>query len=217
MEKRWDNTAKRYNTLLLLEEHFQQIQKEQKSNIKTSKYWKKRLWLSNYIRKNINDCSYEYITLFINRQNILEDSFFQFQTTMDLDLKKELKIFFVDEVAQDVGGVYREWYSNLIDSIFSPEEGLFLENNNKNFGQNSFFIPTYKEFLRKEEFVEYYEFLGKIIAKAILDRMTMKINLNRILIKHILNMPIQLEDIRYLDYEVIYNNLGLHINQKPYE
>lgn len=108
----------------------------------------------------------------------------------------------MDEVAQDVGGVYREWYSCLINAIFSPVEGLFYEISNKNFGQTSFFIPPYNEFLRQEDFVNYYKFIGKVIAKAILDRMTMNINLNRILLKHILEIPIDLEDIRYYDYEV---------------
>ena len=121
---------------------------------------------------------------------------------MELDLTKELKIFFVDEVAQDVGGVYREWYSNLIDAIISPVQGLFTEISNKNFGKNSFFIPTYSKFLHSEEVLEYYEFIGKIIAKAILDRMTIKINFNVILLKHILGIPIVLDDIRYYDYEV---------------
>ena len=125
---------------------------------------------------------------------------------MDLDLRKELKIFFVEEVAQDVGGVYREWYTNIIDSIFNIKEGLFYEVCNKNYGQNSFFIPTYKEFPHKDECSEYYEFIGKVIAKAILDRMTMNISLNRILIKHILQMPIELKDLRYYDYEVIILN-----------
>ena len=125
---------------------------------------------------------------------------------MDLDLRKELKIFFVEEVPQDVGGVYREWYTNIIDSIFNIKEGLFYEVINKNYGQNSFFIPTYKEFPHKDESSEYYEFIGKVIAKAILDRMTMNISLNRILIKHILQMPIELKDLRYYDYEVIILN-----------
>jgi len=138
----------------------------------------------------------------INRENILEDSLNQFQTTQDLDLKKELKIFFVDEVAQDVGGVYREWYSSLIDAVTNPNEGLLYEICDKSFGKNSFFIPTFKEFNRKEFSLDYYEFIGKVLAKGIIDRIIIKINFNVVLLKHILKRRIDLEDLRYIDYEV---------------
>ncbi len=138
----------------------------------------------------------------INRENILEDSLNQFQTTQDLDLKKELKIFFVDEVAQDVGGVYREWYSSLIDAVTNPNEGLLYEICDKSFGNNSFFIPTFKEFNRKEFSLDYYEFIGKVLAKGIIDRIIIKINFNVVLLKHILKRRIDLEDLRYIDYEV---------------
>jgi hypothetical protein len=126
----------------------------------------------------------------------------QFQTTQDLDLKKELKIFFVDEVAQDVGGVYREWYSSLIDAVTNPNEGLLYEICDKSFGKNSFFIPTFKEFNRKEFSLDYYEFIGKVLAKGIIDRIIIKINFNVVLLKHILKRRIDLEDLRYIDYEV---------------
>ena len=203
----WKNIGK----ITLKESDYKHILKVEKEEIVKSRYWKKRFWLNNYIRKNILDSSFEYITLVINRENILEDSFLQFQTTMDLDLTKELKIFFVEEVAQDVGGVYREWYSNLIDAIISPKESLFYEIDDKYFGKNSFFIPTYTQFFRKDSCCEYYEFIGKIVAKAILDRMTMKVNFNIVLLKHIMGYDIILEDLRHLDYEVSHS-----INFKVY-
>lgn len=39
------------------------------------------------------------ITLVIERDNILHDSLEQFRTTDDFDLHKEVKIFYVNEVA----------------------------------------------------------------------------------------------------------------------
>lgn len=58
------------------------------------------------------------ITLVIERQNVLRDSFEQFRTTDDFDLHKELKIFYVGEVAQDAGGIMREWITELTKSLF---------------------------------------------------------------------------------------------------
>lgn len=39
------------------------------------------------------------ITLVIEREHILRDSFEQFRTTDDFDLHKEIKIFYINEVA----------------------------------------------------------------------------------------------------------------------
>jgi hypothetical protein len=109
-------------------------------------------------------------------------------------------------VAQDVGGVYREWYSSLIDAFVNPSEGLLYEICDKSYGKNSFFIPTYKEFKRKDSSLEYYEFIGKVLAKGIIDRIIIKINFNIVLLKHILRKKIDLEDYKYIDYEVIVIN-----------
>jgi hypothetical protein len=40
-------------------------------------------------------------------------------------LHKEIKIFYVNEVAQDAGGLMREWVTELTKALFSDETGLF--------------------------------------------------------------------------------------------
>ncbi len=41
----------------------------------------------------------DQITLVISRENVLRDSFEQFRTTDDFDLHKEIKIYYVNEIA----------------------------------------------------------------------------------------------------------------------
>lgn len=53
------------------------------------------------------------ITFVIDRANIIQDTLSQINTTDDFDFHKELKIFFIDEEAQDAGGILREWISYL--------------------------------------------------------------------------------------------------------
>lgn len=50
----------------------------------------------------------------INRKNIVQESYDAFQSMGDLDLHKELQIYFVDEKAQDAGGVEREWITLIL-------------------------------------------------------------------------------------------------------
>ena len=158
----------------------------------------------NYINTKIYDKKESNTTLVVSRDNILEESFNQFMTTHELDLRKAMQIFFVDEIAQDIGGVYREWYSVLFDSIFN----------------NKFFYPaeghTYYISVNKpdqDNYSLYYEFFGKIIGKAIFDKITIKMNLNIVLIKQILDMEIVLEDIKYLDINY-YNSLKSLLGNK---
>ena len=46
-------------------------------------------------------------------------------TIKDINLLEELHIHFVDEIANDEGGVYREWYSCLFKEFFN-EKNKFL-------------------------------------------------------------------------------------------
>jgi len=41
-------------------------------------------------------------------------------------LHKEIKIFYVGEVALDAGGLMREWLTELTKALFSEEVGLFI-------------------------------------------------------------------------------------------
>lgn len=173
--------------------------------IKQKDFCQKRLWFINYINKNIYDKSLENqnTTLIVSRERILDDSYNQFQTTFDLDLKKAMQIFFIDEVAQDTGGVYREWYTNIIKEIFSYERLFFSLNRNK-YGKTSYYICDKVSKQHIDDNEKYYEFIGKIIAKAIFDKIILEVDLNIVLLKQILDLPITLEDIKFLDSEVIF-------------
>jgi hypothetical protein len=158
----------------------------------------------HYINKKIYDKTEDNTTLVVSRENILEESFNQFMTTQELDLKKAMHIYFVDEVAQDVGGVYREWYSALFDSIFSTVNNFFYPVPSK-FSQNSYFIPVEMSSKQDSQLL-YYEFIGKVIAKAIFDKITLRMNLNPVLLKLILNQKLVLEDLKFIDESVKYTN-----------
>jgi len=164
----------------------------------------KRLWFTNYINKNMYSGSVidQNTTLIINRDQILVESFNQFATTGDLDLKKGMQIFFIDEVAQDTGGVYREWYTNLFSEIFSEEQQFFKQIINKKYGRQTYFFADSLPIHHELEYQEYYSFIGKILAKAIFDKIILQIDLNLIILKKILDLPICLNDIKFLDYQV---------------
>ena len=98
------------------------------------------------------------ITLVIERENLFRDSFEQFRTTDDFDLHKEIKIFYVNEVAQDAGGLMREWVTELTKILFSEEMMLFRAMKIENDFQY-FFNPKAKD-IYPDLYLEYYRFAG---------------------------------------------------------
>ena len=165
-------------------------------------FFKKRIWFMNYILTHITNVINENPILVINRKNILEESFNQFMTTKDLNLKEPIQIHFVDEVAHDAGGVYREWYSCLFKEFFNIKNKLFIENNN-----NACFKGTYLIYPKYDNMkMEYYEFFGKLGAKALIDNVNISEMLNRIVLNYLRGEKVVLDDMKYYDLD-LYNSL----------
>ncbi len=58
-----------------------------------------------------------------------------------------------------------------------------------------------------QEIIDYFDFLGKIIAKALLDNITLNLCFNKIIYKLILGEKINFEDLMFIDKPVLkYNN-----------
>ena len=166
--------------------------------------YKKRIFLFNYIKNyiiNVNNKNQNPL-LVINRSNILEESFNQFMTTKELNVIEPIQIHFVDEVGHDAGGVFREWYSALYREFFNEKNKLFIENDNNSIIKGTYLIyPKYNEMN-----LDYYEFFGKLGAKALIDNVYIPEILNRIVIKYLLGQNIELFDIQFFDID-IYNSL----------
>ena len=166
--------------------------------------YKKRIFLFNYIKNyiiNVNNKNQNPL-LVINRNNILEESFNQFMTTKELNLIEPIQIHFVDEVGHDAGGVFREWYSALYREFFNEKNKFFIENNNNSIIKGTYLIyPKYKDMN-----LDYYEFFGKLGAKALIDNVYISEILNRTVIKYLLGQKIELFDIQFFDID-LYNSL----------
>ncbi len=176
-------------------------------------FYIKRLWLMQYLFKNYGLQNKDNPVLIINRQNILEDSFRQFTTTKEFNISRPIKIFFIDEVASDEGGVYRDWYTCLFKSIFNKDKKLFKENNNNCLIKNTYmFYPKFNGMK-----LEYYEFIGKLFTKAFVDMMNIiNYQLNLVMIKQILKKKITLDDMQYYDLD-LYKSLLFIKNEKNVE
>ena len=206
---------KNFGKIYVTKDEIANIDKKSMIEMKNEKnFYKKRIWFRKKLEAYIIFKEKTNSPLIISRNNILEDTFNQFTTSTDLDLRKNIQIYFVEEVAHDAGGVEREWYSSLFDEIFSEKNNFFVEVN-----KTSFYISknVNKKFISKKDV--YYSFIGVLFSKAMLDKISIPYNLNPIILKYILNYDnkininqlYNIEDIKNYDIE-IYKSLKSIIN-----
>ena len=192
-ENLWINNGK----IILSKNEVEKIINLPEEKIKKESFLNRRIWVSNYIQQVISDQIVDNPVLVVSRNNILEDSLNQFKTNKDINLKRPLHVFFLDEDANDVGGIYREWFSCVFKEFFSGK--LFKENNFESLGRNTIIIND--DFICTKEHLEYYELFGKLVAKSLVDRVILNENLNYILLKQLMHLKIEVEDIKYIDMD----------------
>ena len=195
--KYWKNFGKIYP-----DEQFQAKMKkiDMQNKIGASElFYVKRGWLYRYLMKNYARKKTENPLMVVNRNNILEDSYNQFLKIKEINLARPLKIRFVNEHEQDEEGVYREWYTCLFKEIISPNKRLFILNPYKSAEPNTvIFYPKYPGMR-----LELYEFIGKLISKAIADIVFIRgLIINRVLLKCIIRRPVLLDDIKFYNLDL---------------
>ena len=194
--KYWKNLGKAY-----FDQNFEIKMKKLGTNpIGASEpFYIKRCWFYRYLMNNFARKKNENPLIYINRNNILEDSYNQFSKIQGLNISRPLKIRFINEQVVDEEGVYREWYQSLFKEILSPQKKLFVFNPHRCLEQNTLlFYPKYPGMR-----MELYEFIGKLVIKSIADIITIRnCVLNRVLLKSIVKRPVTLDDIKYYNLDL---------------
>ena len=130
----------------------------------------------------------------LTRNNLLKESMSQIKT---INLKKELKINFKGEVSYDAGGIMREFFTTIFQTLESDKLKLFIVSDSNEF---SYIINPFLSH-NKENF-EYFAFIGKLIAKALFDNITVNICFNKLIYKMILQEEIFFKDLLFIDHSL---------------
>jgi len=132
-----------------------------------------------------------FCQLDLNRNNLLIESMNQIKK---VDLHKELKINFIGEVSYDAGGIMREWFTTIFQTLESEKLKLFIVSDTNEF---SYIINPFLS--HKEDNFEYFSFIGKLIVKALFDNITVNICFNKLIYKMILQEKITYDDLVFID------------------
>ncbi|KAI6651641.1 E3 ubiquitin-protein ligase HUWE1-like [Oopsacas minuta] len=131
----------------------------------------------------------------INRKTVFEDSFRQLSRKSPEEMKNKLYVIFKDEDGQDAGGLLREWYLIVSREIFNPDYALFTTTP----GDKVTYVPNSCSYVNHEH-LDYFKFVGRLIAKAIYDNKLLDCYFGRSFYKHILSKPVQYTDLESEDY-----------------
>ena len=149
----------------------------------------------DYLRFDISKKKIDFINgaekLKINRDKVLEESMQQFDS---INLFKELKIIFIGEESHDAGGLIREWLTILFQKILDKDTGLFQRSDTDEVG----YVIKPNLYPSKELLDQYY-FIGKVLAKALLENLTVNCCFNKVIYQLILGEKIELNDLVFID------------------
>lgn len=141
----------------------------------------------------------------IDRNNILESSYLALNGIEPEILLKNIRIQYNNERGLDLGGPLRDWFTNISLEIFNPNFALF-----SCYGQDKKYQPNKQSFVN-EDHLAFFDFAGKIVARALIERVPINVNFTTSFWKQILNYEPNLNDLKEIDLE-LYNSLQSLIN-----
>lgn len=132
----------------------------------------------------------------IRRDNIVEDALNYLTKAETKNLKKPLKIKFANEQGIDEGGPQKEFFQLLVKQLFTPEYGMFHY-----FPDSRVFWPNAHSFEPNIKF----ELIGILLGCAIFNGIILDIRFPGAVYKKLLNVPVDLQDMRQIKPDVVQN------------
>lgn len=135
------------------------------------------------------------LVVHVRRDHVFEDSFRELHRRSPEEMKSNLYISFEGEEGQDAGGLLREWYLIISREIFNPNYALFTTTP----GDKTTYMPNSSSHVNPDH-LNYFKFVGRIIAKAIYDNKLLECYFTRSFYKHILGKHVHYADMQAEDY-----------------
>ncbi|CAO3577234.1 unnamed protein product [Absidia cylindrospora] len=148
-------------------------------------------------------------SIFIRRQHVLEDGFRSLSRLSNEALKGRIRVTFVNELGVeeagiDQGGPFKDFVTLLISEVFEPKYGLFSCTSKTNL-----FYPATTSPLMGSNYIHLFEFVGKMIGKAIYEGILLDCQFAVFLLAKILGRNVFLEALQELDEDVWRNLIFL--------
>jgi len=161
----------------------------------------KEAWFRQQIAKLQVPWEDGHIKINVRRENLLEDSMEATESITQADMRKIFRFEFISEPGVDAGGVAREWFQLVSDTLFNPDFALWSYSS---INQMCMQINP-SSGIANDEHLRYFHFTGRLLGKALFDRQIVAGHLVRPLYKHILGWPVTVTDLEQLDADTYAN------------
>jgi len=136
----------------------------------------------------------ERLSIRVRRSHVFEDSFQQLRHKSPAEMRGRMR--HGGEEGIDASGLTRDWYDTLAKEMFNENYVLFT----RSAISDATYQPSENSYVNLEH-LSYFEFVGKIIGKAVYDGQALEAYFTRAFYKHILGVPVTLEDMQAYDPE----------------
>lgn len=167
----------------------------------------KQMWFRAKVR--MLNRSHMSFHLNVSRDSIYEDSLREFRKVPIEVAKGKLDVNFIGkdgsvEGSADAGGPTREWYAEISRHIVNTQYGLFIRSDDGAVQPNpdSGSINT--------NHLDYFNFVGKVVGKALWDGNLLNAHFTRGFYKQILGRKITMRDMEALDHMYYKGLMELH-------
>ncbi|KAL7690766.1 putative HECT domain, Zinc finger, RanBP2-type, HECT, E3 ligase catalytic domain-containing protein [Plasmopara halstedii] len=162
-------------------------------------------WFLQELDKIVIPYDEGHLLLKIRREAILSESMHLLMLIPAADLRQRMQIEFINEPGLDIGGLMREWVLLLCEQLFAEKNGLFLRTHAE---QSGYWINPNSAYVHSDH-LHWYKFVGRLLAKCLLEGQILTVYLALPLLKHLLGVPISFSDLEFLDAELHRHTLSL--------
>jgi len=148
------------------------------------------------------------LRLDIRRGHVLEDGFHQLMRARPNELRSRLAVVYTSaqghvEAGVDMGGLFKDFWTELSAQAFNPEYGLF---NLTQSGNLLYPNPRASMIHGEEQNLELFSFMGRVVGKALFEGITVQPKFAHFFLSKLLGHLNSLNDLPSLDAE-LYKNL----------
>ncbi|KAK6913647.1 HECT domain [Dillenia turbinata] len=149
----------------------------------------------------------------IRRDHTLEDAFNQLSTLSEDDLRGLIRVTFVnefgvEEAGIDGGGIFKDFMENITRAAFDVQYGLFKET------ADHLLYPNPGSGLVHEQHLQYFHFLGTVLAKAMFEGILVDIPFATFFLSKLKQKHNYLNDLPSLDPELYRHLIFLKVHYK---
>jgi len=143
--------------------------------------------------KLIND----HTEILIDRNSVFNDALNIIMYKSPEELKKRLVIKYLGENGIDVGGLLRDFFYQISKEIGNVNYSLFKYPHN-----NSYELEINPNSNIEPNHLIYFNFIGRIIGLAIFHKHYLSVSFTLLLLKKLLDKPLDIDDLEYVDPEM---------------